>query len=206
MDIKIDKIKGLMKDPQIRKYSIGGGLLFIGIIYLLFIVIPQFVGLTKTLGQVKDSREKIKVTEDRINRLDEIKARSKKLREELQECSKRFSAQKEITILVEAFASIARKSDVKILSITPQKLKAVEGREACSKYYREMPVKITAKSGYHELGEFISSLEGGDRVIIINDLQIQYETGTPRLHNVNIMVKTYVAVEDESPKKDEKKE
>jgi len=60
-----------------------------------------------------------------------------------------------------------------------------------------MPIMITAKSGYHQLGNFISNLENEKRIINIEDLQIKYDASSPRMHNVVIMMKTYVSIEDE---------
>jgi Tfp pilus assembly protein PilO len=85
---------------------------------------------------------------------------------------------------------------VKILTITPSDLKPVDqGKKEV--YYYEMPVLITAKSGYHELGGFIAEIETEKRFITIEGLKLEYNKSTPLRHNVNMTLKTYVSVDED---------
>jgi len=202
MDIKklneldFAQIKGLFKDPQVRKYSIVGGTLLLCLLYFIFLIIPQFITVAKVSRQVKDLRANVETVENRSRRIDDMRKRYESLQEELGKYSKHLPAEKEITTLLEGFASIAKQSNVRILSITPYRVRTPEGSKELRKYYYEMPVKITAKSGYHQLSRFVSSLEKGKRIIVIDDLQIRYDKNTPRMHNVIVMVKTYVSKEE----------
>ncbi|MCK4852390.1 MAG: type 4a pilus biogenesis protein PilO [Candidatus Omnitrophica bacterium] len=200
IDLKVDKIKELWKEQRGREYLIGGGSVVLVVIYLSFIIVPLFTNLAKASRQVKDLQSRISITESRIDRMDEMRKKGEVLRKKLEKHAGDLPAQKEITTLLESFASMATGANVRILSITPYGLKTAETGDTRGEYYKEMPIKITAKSGYHQLGHFISSLERGTRVIVIDDLKIQYDTNTPRLHDVVMMVKTYVAMEDEREK------
>ena len=79
-------------------------------------------------------------------------------------------------------------------------LKAVETGGKQDKYYSEMPIQIKAIGGYHQLGTFITKLEQEKRVIVIDDVQIRYNKNNPRLHDIEMMVKTYVSMEDQKNK------
>jgi len=194
-DLNLEKIKGFYKDPQTRNYAVGGTLVFVGIFVLCFMIIPQFLSMANVTREVGDLSNKIEINEKRISKVDELRKKTEELRVELQKRAKHLPAEKEIPELLEGFASIAKKSDVNLLSITPHGLQAAGGGDILGKYYREMPLTITAKSGYHELGHFTSNLENEKRVIIIDDLQIRGNSGTPRQHDVVMKVKTYVSME-----------
>ena len=98
-------------------------------------------------------------------------------------------------------SSIAKTSKVKILSITPFALKAVKAEGKEIEYYKQMPILITAKSGYHQLGRFVSNLEKGGRFVTISDLRIQHDPAFPRMQNIRMELKTYVSVEPKKSKK-----
>jgi len=197
IDLKIEKIKGFLKDPGMREYLVGGGIAFLALVYFLLATIPTFAGFIKVSRESGNLQRRVKAAERMIGRVDSRKEESKQLKEELGKHSKHLPAQKEITELLDGFSSVAKESKVKILSITPYDLKAMETGSKYDKYYREMPIQITAKSGYHQLGDFISRIERGSRVIVIDDVQIRYDKNTPRLHNVTMMLKTYVSMEKE---------
>jgi len=197
IDIKIDKIKDLLKDPNMREYFIGGGIVFLAFIYFILAVLPAFSGFMKVSIEAGELSRKVQSAERIISRVDARIEKSKGLKEELGKHSKQLPAQKDITALLDGFSSIAGETNVKILSITPYDLKVMQTEGKEDKYYREMPIQITAKSGYHQLGDFVSSLEQGNRVIVIDDIKIWSDKNTPRLHNVNMMLKTYVSMENE---------
>ncbi|HNX91150.1 MAG TPA: type 4a pilus biogenesis protein PilO [Candidatus Omnitrophota bacterium] len=195
--VNVEQIKVLWKDKLIRKYMLGGVVLFVALFYFLFILIPQFAALAKVSFDINEMTKKIKIVNDKANNIGALENKLKQTKEQYEKESKYFPAQKEITGLLEGFAAVATKSEVKILSITPYDLKPIDKSGGEMKYYREMPIMITAKSGYHQLGNFISNLENEKRIINIEDLQIKYDASSPRMHNVVIMMKTYVSIEDE---------
>jgi len=196
MQIDLKQVKELWNDQAKRKELFLGGAVLLAVVYFSAAVIPQFAYLTTLSRQMKDLKNKMELTEKRINSIDEMKEKAAKMKDELSKHAKELPAEKEVPALLEGLASVARDSSVKITSITPYELKEIEGAGAEWKYYRQMPVRITAKSGYHELGHFVTSLENEKRVIIIDDLQIRYDKNAPRMHDVVMMVKTYVSVEN----------
>ena len=194
MEITVDKIRELWKDPAARKFLISGGILFFSLLFLSIVIIPLFVELARVSRQAKDIKRNIEVTEDRINRIDQLKARVDELTKKLGQHSKQLPAAKEITELLEGFAAIAMDSEVKIQAITPMPLKDISQDKTSGRYYQEMPIKITAKSGYHQLGHFISSLEDEKRVIVIDNLEIIGDVNNPKAHSVIMDLKTYVSI------------
>lgn len=197
MDINIEKIRELAKDPQFRPYFIGGGIVFITFIYLVVLVFPLIGSLASYSSEISVVRKKTLAVQKKIILIDSMKKELDELTEELSKHSRSFSKHKEIANLLEGFATLANQSDVKILSITPSDLVKIKGGGKITEYYREMPIEITAKSGYHQLGSFISELAVGKQLIAIESVNIAGDGNDPRMHNVKIKLKTYVTIEDE---------
>lgn len=200
IDLKIDNLKTLLKDPGARRYIIGGSLAFIAFIYFILIVVPGFNELFKVSRESGDLRSRVETARKMIDRIDARRGKLAELNKELGKHAKHLPAQKEITALLGGFSSIAKDSNIQILSIIPYDLKAVETDGKQDEYYREMPIQVKAKGGYHQLGTFITRLEQEKRVIVIDGVEIRYDKNTPRLHDIEMMVKTYVSLEDQKKK------
>ncbi|MBD3426179.1 MAG: type 4a pilus biogenesis protein PilO [Candidatus Omnitrophica bacterium] len=193
----IEQIKEFLSDETMRSYMITGVAAVFIALYLSFAVIPKFTELSRTSRVVNDLNDKIDLVSSRVRRLNQTTKRLEALREEQASYAEQLPVEKDIPKLLEGLASMAKSSKVKILSITPSELRADTKVPGSEKYYKEMPIRITAKSGYHQLGHFVSNLERGKRLIIIKDLSIRNSSGTPRMHDVRIVLNAYVSVEEE---------
>jgi Tfp pilus assembly protein PilO len=101
-------------------------------------------------------------------------------------------AQDQISSLLSDFSSLAESSGVKILKIKPEENIADPKKKAVNNVYSEAPISVEARSGYHQLGDFINKLETGDRFIKIVDIDIKGNDQDPRHHNIKFKVITYV--------------
>ena len=194
--IKPEKIREFLEDELNRMYLILGGTALIAVLYLTFLIVPKFSDLQKLSREVGDLNDKITLVNTRVKKLDEATKKLKALREEEALYAKQLPAQKEIPAFLEGLAQTADKSSVKILSVTPHEMTGVDKRGKEKQYYCEMPVIVTAKSGYHQLGEFINDIEKGKRFMTVEDLRITYDPAVPRGHNIKLVLETYVSVED----------
>ena len=97
-------------------------------------------------------------------------------------------AEQEIPKLLEDLSDMAKRANVKILGITPMASKQ-EAQPA--EIYQEIPILINAKSGYHELGKFLSDLENAGRFMKVADIKIKENKVSPKKHDVELLVLTY---------------
>ena len=88
---------------------------------------------------------------------------------------------------------MAKRSDVKILGITP--LASKQEAPASERAYQEIPILMNARSGYHELGKFLSDLENAGRFMKVVDIKIKENLSTPKKHDVELLILTYVLLE-----------
>ena len=193
---KIEDVKEFLSDENARNYIITGVAAVFIALYLSFAIIPKFTELSRTSRVVNDLNDKIDLVSSRVKRLNQTTKKLEALRKEQASYTEQLPVAKDIPKLLEGLSSMAKSSKVKILSITPSPLRADAKVAGSEKYYMEMPVRITAKSGYHQLGHFVSNLELGKRLVIINDLGIKNSSKTPRMHDVRIVLNAYVSVEE----------
>lgn len=64
-------------------------------------------------------------------------------------------------------------------------------KEKAQEFYVELPISITAKGSYHDLGAFISGMAGLPRIVTLHDFQIKAEKDNPNSLDMKIIAKTY---------------
>ena len=204
MDIKIDayieKGKEFLRDEDRRTYLILVASVLFAVLYLSLVIFPKTNALFKSSRSVREIRDNMELVKSRLNRMDALNKKLEKLRVEYKGYSKQLPSEKEMSRLLEDLAATAKKSDVKLISVTP--LEADETDKTSGKiYYRSIPITVTAKAGYHQLGHFVNDLEQGGRFITIQDIKITNDPRTPRLHKIKLVIKAYVSVDDEGKRK-----
>jgi len=204
IDIKTlttEKLQELLQDKKTLTYIVMGALGVFILVYLFLAIIPSFSKLVKTGREIGGIKNNINMVQDRVERFDILEKQLEALNEEFTGYSKGLPGKKEIPQFLEDLSVMAQVSGVEILGITPSALAQTESGGEKKKYYQQMEIVITAKSGYHQLGHFISNLEGGERFVNIEALKIKEDKKAPREHNVKIVLRTYVAVENEKNEK-----
>ena len=193
MDELTEKIQAFLSDEKHRTYTIIGGTVLIVIFYTLFAVIPGMSRLSEASREAGILKKKINIVRKHAGQMNNFQAQLETLKTRDKSYAKQFSDKKETTVLLEEFAQIAQKYDVDIVSITPlEKEKPAQQADKTKQYFEEMPLLITAKSGYHQLAHFVNDLESGSRLITIEDLEINDDKKNAWRHNIRIVLKTYI--------------
>lgn len=160
------------------------------ILYISYIFLPQVANdinmIGKTIGIIGDLKE----ARSLIAQRDELKKKAELYNEKIELYEKKLPAQQEIPSFLENLSKMARSANITIIGIMPVTLKPQ--KEIRYQVYQEMPILISAKSGYHELGRFLNNLEDGGRFIKVVDINIKADTATPKKQDVELMVYTYV--------------
>ncbi|MDP3804073.1 MAG: type 4a pilus biogenesis protein PilO, partial [Candidatus Omnitrophota bacterium] len=132
----------------------------------------------------------IKSQEIEIANIDKYKSEIGAYKDKVERYERMLPAEQEIPTLLESLSGMARSSGVKIVGITPVAISEEKKQEG--QIYREIPILISAKSGYHELGNFLDKLEDSDRFMKVADIEIKANKAAPRKHDVEQLVLTYV--------------
>ena len=125
-----------------------------------------------------------------ISSIDGLKKQVAQYQDKIQRYEGMLPAEQEIPKLLEDLSQMAKESNVKIVGLTP--LQSKQGSQGPDEIYQEIPIRISARSGYHELGKFLSNLENSDRFMKVADIKIKENKATPKKHDVELLVLTYV--------------
>ncbi|MBU4343066.1 MAG: type 4a pilus biogenesis protein PilO [Candidatus Omnitrophica bacterium] len=161
--------------------------------YFNLLLAPQFRGfIAKNRGFFAVKRS-VRAAERLIANKEGIKRQYEELENQAEYLEKSLPAQDEVSSLLGDFSDIAESSGVKILKIKPIEMRDDELGEAG--IYREFPILIEARAGYHQCGAFINKLENMERFISIDDISISGRPQDPLHHDIKLRVRTYVAKE-----------
>ena len=169
-------------------------------IYFLVFLKPTLAKLSDLVPKAQALRMDIKAVQNELPFEDKLKQKLESLQGELGGYEKKLSREKEIPMLLESLSKMANESRVKILGITP--LGKTSGRQGTDvadneRIYQEVPIAISAESGYHALGDFISKLENDERYMQVSDMKITPNKVMPKRHNVEFIVYAYTFKGDE---------
>lgn len=160
------------------------------ILYFTLILNPQISRVFSAVGKNIKMKVEVGSMEESISNIDRYRSEIGTYRDKVERYERVLPAEQEIPTLLENLSSMAKNSGVKIVGITP--VAAIEDKKQHAQVYQEIPILINAKSGYHELGNFIANLESADRFMKIVDIGIKMNRASPKKHDVELLVLTYV--------------
>lgn len=186
--IDIKKINIDFKNKQIMLLAVLVGIAVL-YVYANFILIAQARDTFRTYKNSRKAHREVISAERDIAKVEDLKNQVLQYRSKIDSYERMLPAEQEVPGLLENLSLMAKKSGVKIVGITP-----VSSKESPSagQIYHEIPILISAKSGYHELGRFLSDLEGADRFMKVVDIQIKANRTSPKKHDVELLVMTYI--------------
>jgi type IV pilus assembly protein PilO len=180
-----------LKDPKIQSVVLMALLALIALVlYIYFLFLPQLFGDIRLVGKTLKVRADLKAARALISGKNGLEKKVAEYNEKIDVYEKRLPAQQEIPDLLESLSKMARNADITIVGITPVPPK--DQKESGGQIYRELPIVITAKSGYHELGRFLSNLENSDRFMKVVNINVKANPLAPKKHDVDLTVHTYV--------------
>jgi len=162
------------------------------LLFVLFIVKPQAVKLTGSLSKMGKKSGEIESARKDIAKIKSLKDEIERYRDKVDQYEKKLPVEQEIPNLLENLSEMAKSSNITIVGITPVK----SDKGAKDAIYQEFPILISAKSGYHELGSFISKLESADRFMKVVDISIKSTKMSPKRHDVELVVSTYILLKE----------
>lgn len=162
------------------------------VLYFYFVFFPQVGRVMKLIGKTGKVRAELISARNAISDTAKLKKRLEDYSAKVESYEKKLPAEQEIPSLLENLSTMAKESNIKIVGIAPAMPHTREDGGAKDQAYQEMPILISAKSGYHELGFFLSKLENSDRFMKVADIDIRANKSSPRKHDVELLVLTYI--------------
>ncbi|MFH1995980.1 MAG: type 4a pilus biogenesis protein PilO [Candidatus Omnitrophota bacterium] len=171
------------------------GLIILGA-WIYFLLFPEVAKMMKVFGETGRLRAEMGAYETDIGRIELFKRKLIEYREKIAGNEAVFAKPGEMPSLVESISDMARDSSAKIVSITALK-PSEERTEQLGGFYRETPVMISARSGYHEFGKFLGELENFEKFIKIADIEIAANKDLPKRHNCEMLILMYSKLDEE---------
>jgi type IV pilus assembly protein PilO len=147
---------------------IAGGVFFVAICIIFYSAL--YGPLVKKIGEqekvLSEKQAKLEETKTIASQLESLEMQNRILEEELKESSKRLPQEKEIPDLLRKITNLGNKNHVDFIYFNPQ---TVVPRD----FYKEVPIRVSVRSTYHNLGIFLSELGQLERIVNTSDIQIQ---------------------------------
>lgn len=175
--------------------SIGVWPLPVRVLILVLLVVAVLLGtyffhikdLNVQLSFAKTQEEKLKKQfEEKAHEaanLDAYRNQMVELEKSFDVLKAQFPSDTEVPGLLEDITEIGLGSSLDITSIQLQPERAAE-------LYVELPIKISARGGYHDFGSFISGVAGLSRIVTLHDFTISANKADGMLQ-MDIEAKTY---------------
>ena len=187
-----------MDEAKKRALLVYLGIFFALVLFYFFIFLkPSIAKLLNLVPEARRLKAEIAQTKDDLEHKNRLMLKIKALEGSRAAYEKGFSREKEIPILLENLSRTAKNSHVKIIGIRPIDAPGLSARKrkADNKVYQEVPIAVTAQSGYHELGKFINALENDKRFMQISDIKIKGNASSPKRHDIEFIVYAYTLEE-----------
>ncbi len=167
--------------------------IIIGSVVLLAIASGLGLLATSYMGrQIDLSKTMIAEAQTKLSETRAIAARKEGLLEDLQEVRKRIASfegrlptEKEVPKLLNQFQRIAEASGVRYTSITAEPIQEKD-------LFVRIPFKVEIVGAYPQVGQFLRSLEFGDRFIKVDTVDIGPEEGSR--NEASFTISTYMFV------------
>lgn len=183
----------LKKNPKQMMVAVSAATVFALLLYFNFLLKPQVMSICSDRSKLSKVSADLGAARSDIAKISDMEKAVKAYSKKLGQYEKTLPTEEGIPGLLESLSEMAKNASMRIDGIVPaeQKETKTEGR-----VYKEIPIMITASAGYHGLGRFLSSLEDSDRFMKVVDMQIKANPVSPKKHDVELLVVTYVLLED----------
>lgn len=183
-------ISDLKANPRQMMILAAGSSFIILVLYINFLLVPQVSGVVGGIMRMNKAQAELRTAQTEGARIPQLRESIESFQEKVDKYENMLPAQQEIPSLLENLSNMARDSGIKIVGITP--VATAEDRPGKDQIYKEQPILISAKSGYHELGRFIDNLENSSRFMKVGNIQIKASSASPKKHDVELLVLTYI--------------
>ncbi len=119
---------------------------------------------------------------NRVANLAALRKQMADVEEQFKEIRRQLPTRKEVPGLLEDITNIGIESGLSINSLVLQ-------AERKDKYYIELPIQISAKGTYHQVGNFVSGIAGIKRIVTLHDFNLT--PNSDGVLNISITAKTY---------------
>ncbi|HEX9780592.1 MAG TPA: type 4a pilus biogenesis protein PilO [bacterium] len=193
-------VKGLSREKRIALVVAALGIVILGI-YAMGIVGPLW-RKSADLGQkVRQAREQLKTLRSALDSESVLRRDYQQLRQQVKAWEDRLPSVGQLPSVLEDLSGFANTAGVKIQTIVPRAptmstLNPPLLGVGIESPYQGVPVQIEATAGVHQLGAFLSLIEGHGVPMDILGLRVSGDTRDPYRHRINLVIRPYLSVNE----------
>ncbi len=149
------------------------------------------------LGKIKQLSEQIEQTERDIQRakvspdsLKSLGAKIERLKTQIDYYQRKLTSKVDVPQILKELNQIAEPLKLKIVSVNPlvkEEIPLPGGEE----FIFQVPIRISLKGGYHQLGIFINKIENSTRFMKIADLKLTAVSRDIWAHDIELVITSY---------------
>ena len=171
---------------------IGLGVLITGSL-VIGVITPIWKEWQKARKEIQQSTSRMKDLEIAANNLPAIKKQYTNRQEAVRALKSQLPLDTDVAALVAELTALANQAQVKIENIYPETIPEDKTKKTV---YQTVMIQIESLGGYHQLGNFLSLVEGINKPMQLSNLNIQVGIKNPKKHRIKLAFKVYVATAD----------
>lgn len=196
---KIDPFLESKFVPLAMKIKAAAALVIVAVFvaaFVFFVYSPQNGEIKKLEEKQVGLKREIAEARARTEKLDQHKAEMKETELRFLQASVLLPQTKEIPSLLTNISSLGTNAGLDFLSFSPQGMTEKE-------FYAEIPVAISVKGPYHNIGNFLYQVSRLDRIVSVSNINLGSPSlvGDEMLLNAGINLLTYKFIEHQEAKK-----
>jgi type IV pilus assembly protein PilO len=193
VDIKDMKLQNLPKPVRVIIVLLPAVLVVVLVVFLA--IMPKKEEIDKLTQEIQKQEKELAKSQSMAARLEELKIENEKLKQKLKELEEQLPEEYEISSLLKQVSDLGIEAGLEILTWKP-----AAKRMHPSKVVYEVPVSVSLRGSYHDLGAFFSSLTRLQRIVNITNISL----GKPQARGnfvelgISFSAVTFTAVEEGS--------
>ncbi len=180
------------KEKIILKYF--GLFAAIALAFQYLLIQPTRLKITQKKEEVQKVNDEIQQAYEFLRNLNTIREEANKMEELWQIFRTKLPDSKQIPVLLNALANVANKAKINYVSINTKPLEA--GAQQGSLLYNRLPIEITLRCRYQNLGEYMANLRDMPRLVKVESLKILRNKDILPNLDVTINVYTYILINE----------
>ena len=176
-------------------------------IYYGYLFQPLLRKVSALSQEAKAAKATLQHLEQLVMQEPRLRQQEGQLREEVLSLRTVLPSEDFLPTVIERLSDMATQSGLKIQTIFPQRALETVGASTASKspasatsplpkLYEEIPIRIDALSGFHQLGAFLSRVEASAQPMEVQTLRVRSDPKEMRRHLVQLTITVYFSAAD----------
>lgn len=152
--------------PKPAKLGIGfGGVIAIVAAAYFLVMSPAFERVAKLEGELTKVEDEVKQNRLVLAQLETFKRQAAELEKQLQVLTVKLPTEKEMPPLYRTLSDTAFQAGLAVMLFQPREARI-------QNYFAQVPITLTAETGYHDLATFFDRLAGLPRVVTVEQWKL----------------------------------